>query len=425
MTTDEVPGTRAPRRGRIVAAAVAFAVFVPIMLVSWFVRSDRSPSDSAKVLFPTWEGDARPAALVGGMLTEHDGCLFLGGADGEELALWESGYSYANGSLLDADGHVVARLGDWISGGGGLLGERGAEQVIGTKIRAACVPSGPEPFVMIYDVARAALLPELVSLTEADATAKLQDLGLSVEVRDRASDELAPGTVIEQEPPAGTSMAPGGTVAIVVSSGPSGPVSVGELPKVGIAVSSKHGVALLDVEGKVLATLPGYEIAGNPGAPGLWLRSGGSYFRLDPAAGTLDPVSKSHAKARMYQEPRPDLPSPPGSTGGDWRFAFASPAGGDVLAQWSGECETPTAYWIDGQGTERIVTGEQSLADAPESFALGWAPDGDALVFLPRGVCGSGSSRPGIYRFAAPAEGRLIHPTGGWIGAAAEGWTVR
>ena len=56
----------------------------------------------------------------------------------------------------------------------------------------------------------------------------------------------------------------------------------------------------------------------------------------------------------------------PSATAGFDRWVLAvrvhrAPRGGAMLAQWSGECEAPTAYWVDLNGTERIVTGEKPV----------------------------------------------------------------
>lgn len=90
---------------------------------------------------------------------------------------------------------------------------------------------------------------------------------------------------------------------------------------------------------------------------------------------------------------------------GWWTSAFLSADGSRFLLQWSGECESPTAFLAPATGGKaRPVTGERSLRRAPESVALGWAGDGRALVELPKGACGSGASKPGVY-LVAPAGG--------------------
>jgi serine/threonine-protein kinase len=63
-------------------------------------------------------------------------------------------------------------------------------------------------------------IPELVGLTEREATAQLQDLGLRVTVDDQFSNEVAEGNVISSDPEAGASAQTGDTVLLVVSQGP-------------------------------------------------------------------------------------------------------------------------------------------------------------------------------------------------------------
>ena len=94
---------------------------------------------------------------------------------------------------------------------------------------------------------------------------------------------------------------------------------------------------------------------------------------------------------------------------GSWAAAFLSLDGSRLLLQWSGECETPTAFFARAAGgTVTTVTGQPSLRHAPESIALGWVRDGRAVVDLPHGVCGSGTSRPGVY-LVDPGSGRRTY----------------
>ena len=92
---------------------------------------------------------------------------------------------------------------------------------------------------------------------------------------------------------------------------------------------------------------------------------------------------------------------------GHWRQAWLSPDGATLLAQWSAECEVPIAFFVDAErGSMRPVTGERKWADAPESIALGWSPDGRARVRLTHGYCGGAKHPPGVY-LADPTSGRL------------------
>jgi hypothetical protein len=265
-------------------------------------------------------------------------------------------------------------------------------------------------------------VPDVIGMRLPDAEAALHEVGLEPRAETRTVDDVAEGLIASQDPAASSQVEPGSIVDLVVSGGPtvigSGGsshqiVSVGPLPQTGIVVSTPDGSTLLDTDGNVLATLPRFHLAGNPGAPGVWFESGLQYYALDPAAGRLDEVSRSTARSHMYDEgSEPDLAPPRGTTVGHWRYQLFPSVGTASLAQWSGECETPTAYWIDADGSEHIVTGERDLSAAPESVAIGWTPDGQALVFLPHGACGGSASQPGVYRYPAPGVGELVYPTG-------------
>jgi serine/threonine-protein kinase len=71
------------------------------------------------------------------------------------------------------------------------------------------VSSGPQPVIV----------PSVIGQTEEDARATLEAEGLEVDVATQASDEEQ-GTVIDQDPSAGTEVSPGDTVRILVSEGP-------------------------------------------------------------------------------------------------------------------------------------------------------------------------------------------------------------
>ena len=195
------------------------------------------------------------------------------------------------------------------------------------------------------------------------------------------------------------------------------------LPETGIAVTHGQDVLLLDDEGHLFKKMRGYEVAGNTGAPVLWLQKGRNYYRIAVRRELLLPVERKEARSLIYEESAPDLPPPPGTKQrgeivGHWRYAYTSPQG-NTLAQWSGECEVPTAYWRTGTEQE-IVTGGLKLKGAPESLALGWSRAGEALVLLGEGYCGFAGDPPGVYAFSAPGEGRLIFETK--RGARADMW---
>jgi hypothetical protein len=80
---------------------------------------------------------------------------------------------------------------------------------------------------------------------------------------------------------------------------------------------------------------------------------------------------------------------PPGAKAGHWAKAFLSPDGKTFLAEWSAECEVPTAFFVPARGgVPRLVTGEAKAAQAHPSQADGWSQDGRAIVEVWRGDCG-------------------------------------
>lgn len=112
-------------------------------------------------------------------------------------------------------------------------------------------------------------------------------------------------------------------------------------------------------------------------------------------AGCGDP--KAHRSAKATSTVRGDsytVVLKPAGPLGRWVKLFLSPDGKTWLAQWSGECEVQTAYFIPaGGGEPRPVTGHAS----DESTALGWASHNRARILVPRAACGSQFRRSGIY----------------------------
>ncbi len=176
------------------------------------------------------------------------------------------------------------------------------------------------------------------------------------------------------------------------------------------------GVDLVDFFGRRVAHLDGFTIFRSTDAPGnLVLVRGGTFYLLEEFQRRLRPLASERAARRWQaaEENHPDLP-PPRSGGkpmlGHWRYSASDPRYGDLfLAQWSGECEVPTAFFVDrDEGDVEPVTGQADPANAPESFALGWNKRGQAVVFLPEGACGSDAGRPGVYLYRDAGEGHLL-----------------
>lgn len=185
---------------------------------------------------------------------------------------------------------------------------------------------------------------------------------------------------------------------------PIGPPLPDSLPSVGIAEPIEDGTRLVALDGAVLAELPGVVIHSNttPGGP-LYVYGwhAAEPQRYGPTL-RLDPSGPRWVEEDAPDEPGADvmLPSVPAGTTltGHWRWTVRSPVGDVRLAQWSGECEIPVAFFVDPDGAIRHVLGGDWL-DAPNTTGLGWLPDGRALVAVasPDPGCGTGSPEPGVY----------------------------
>jgi len=122
------------------------------------------------------------------------------------------------------------------------------------------VSTGPETVIV----------PNLVNLSERDATAQLQSLGLLVRVQDEHSDEVARDLVIRSDPVADSEVQLGDTVLIVISQGPA-PVEVPDL--VGLtqaeaeAALAELGLTMVaDTQGVADSSQDGLVIDQNPNA---------------------------------------------------------------------------------------------------------------------------------------------------------------
>lgn len=79
---------------------------------------------------------------------------------------------------------------------------------------------------------------------------------------------------------------------------------------------------------------------------------------------------------------------------GHWAYALLSPT--QLLAQWSGECESPSAWLVPASGGKPrpVFTGAEGRP--AESVALGWHGE-RPVVHLWSGICGAGVEGPGVY----------------------------
>jgi serine/threonine-protein kinase len=110
-------------------------------------------------------------------------------------------------------------------------------------------------------------VPKVTKMTEDEARAVLAEAGFEVVATEDYSEKIPAGSVISQDPPRGTDLQPGNTVAIVVSLGP----PVFTMPDV-VGMSREQAVATLEGLGAVVHVV-------------LVLPPGATVVYQDPAAG--------------------------------------------------------------------------------------------------------------------------------------------
>lgn len=212
------------------------------------------------------------------------------------------------------------------------------------------------------------------------------------------------------------------------TSPPRSQIGLPSLPAQGVVIQGPASVVLVDLEGRVLARLPGMQLAGGgpPGSAVLLQNVEGDWL-LRAGAGVVQPISVWRVGRLNVPDQehigRLDLRRPIGSryegmVEGHWRYVLPSPSDGAYLAQWSGECEVPTAYFARPGARPVPVVGPPLVRYVPESFGLGWTLDGRAVVLLPQGACGGSMAVPGVYLFTGPNAGVLLHEVGRFRGAA-------
>ena len=80
------------------------------------------------------------------------------------------------------------------------------------------MPEGSSVNLVVVAAPQQVTVPNVVGNLATDAQTKLQNAGFQVVTEEVASSEPA-GTVVSSDPSAGTSVAPGSTITITVSSG--------------------------------------------------------------------------------------------------------------------------------------------------------------------------------------------------------------
>ena len=198
------------------------------------------------------------------------------------------------------------------------------------------------------------------------------------------------------------------------------------LPATGVAVESRGSVTLLGLGGKVARTLPGWQVERPFGAPvgivylrdpqrRVWRLSHGALERVARLprvrvrSGCFSTAPHTRicgypygaGRSRLYLDGSVVRGS--ALAHGHWLLAELGEIG-RVVAQWSGECELPTAYIGDEAGLEPVYP------KPTESFALGWAGPWAVVAFTVAG-CGRSHRPAGVYvgrRLVRPLSGRDV-----------------
>jgi len=211
-----------------------------------------------------------------------------------------------------------------------------------------------------------------------------------------------------------------------------------QLPARGLALETRAGVELQTMRGRPLGVLEGLNLAPDKAVShGLLMRSRrGRLLTLDlyerrvrrfvegPSAVPSCRLTDARIRRELFvcgATVRTVLYGPPGTRPtlrvlarapgevGHWVWAAFAPRGNAFLAQWSAECEVPVAFLVAG-GVMRPYGGG-TMNEAPESMALGWLPNGNAVIHFPSGACGRAFRRPGIYSVPSGGKPRLLLST--------------
>jgi hypothetical protein len=202
------------------------------------------------------------------------------------------------------------------------------------------------------------------------------------------------------------------------------------LPQRGLARETVAGVELQTLRGRPLGVLVGLDLAPDKAVShSLVMRTRrGRLFTLDlherrvrrffegPSSVPTCRLTDARIRRELFvcgSTVRTVTYGPPGSRPvlqvvarapgkvGHWVWAEFAPRGPAFLAQWSAECEVPIAFLV--RDLVLRPYGGATMSDAPESMALGWLPNGSAIIHFPKGACGRVHRRPGIY--SVPGRG--------------------
>ncbi len=121
---------------------------------------------------------------------------------------------------------------------------------------------------------------------------------------------------------------------------------------------------------------------------------------------------RRNGESRRLSVRHPLWRSSDGLIHGSWDWAAASPDGRTILAQWSGECEIPMAFFVAASGGKPAsVTGHHTRrAPPPNSIAYGWSTDGRAIVIVPRRPGCGGADGSGVFLIEVNGRKKRIAP---------------
>jgi beta-lactam-binding protein with PASTA domain/tRNA A-37 threonylcarbamoyl transferase component Bud32 len=219
--------------------------------------------------------------------------------EGATVDIWVSKGSQKASALPNFEGWTASAVDDWLSQND-LVGEprtgRSSAVAEGQVFRQDPAP-GTEPNrgdTVAYWISRGkpqATVPALTDLTQADAEAKLADAGLVGAVTQAPSTTVPAGSVISQDPAAGTKVDKGSTVSYVVSSGsPSPTATPTPTPSAsGVSVPNVYGMqsTVAAQELTAVGLTVAYREKANTG------QQPGTVVKIRPDAGTVVPAGST------------------------------------------------------------------------------------------------------------------------------------
>ena len=176
------------------------------------------------------------------------------------------------------------------------------------------------------------------------------------------------------------------------------------VPSDGIVVNQAGVATFRSLDGRTGVPMPGFRLTMVTGSRSWLTAKDGSTWLFDTAARQLVQHEQQY-DAFDGIELLPGLPR--AEKRGHWRYVLPGPDG-QLLGQWSGECEVPSVYVLDRQRRRRLVSPAGEHVNA---HARGWTRAGQAVIEFPESPCGTGLPAPGLYLETRPGKYRLLART--------------